>query len=57
MPIPMRIVLAYLSGVETDSTVSCSIQESVSLTLNGLMTERCRLLSIAKVQQMMENTS
>jgi len=53
----MRVVLAYLSGIETDSTVPCSIQESVPLALNGLVAERCRLLGIAKVRQMMENTS
>jgi len=57
VPIPMRVVLTYLSGVETDSTVSCSIQESVPLALNGLVAERCRLLGITKVRQMMENTS
>lgn len=57
MPIPMRVVLAYLSGAETDSTVSCSMQEPVPLALNGLVAERCRLLGIAKVRQMMENTS
>jgi len=39
VPIPMRVVLAYLSGIETDSTVSCSIQESVPLALNGLVAE------------------
>lgn len=57
MPIPMRVVLAHLSGVETDSTGSCSMQESVPLALHGLVAERCRLLNIAKVRQMMENTS
>lgn len=53
----MRVVLAYLSGFETDSTVPRSMQESVRLALNGLVALRRRLLGVAKVRQMMEHMS
>lgn len=57
MPVPMRVVLAYLSGFETHSIVPCSMQESVLLALNGLVALRRRLLGVAKVRQMMEHMS